>query len=98
MGKMKARAENRCNSIDLSLNGIAPLSSPPIPKTLEQLHYEDPRAETDISRSTPVRELGRNPLKRAHTKRPKRQRITPVNYIISRCLKDRRKISTNYII
>jgi hypothetical protein len=41
MGKMKTRAENRCNSIDLFLNGIAPPFSPAHTQDPEQLQNED---------------------------------------------------------
>ena len=107
---MKTRAENRCHSIDLLLNErLAQLFRLAQAKTPEQLPNEDPTAEPDVSISTPVRELGRNPRKRATPNPeglirgalvstvPKGQRVTPVNGIISRCLKDRRKILDNYI-
>ncbi len=72
MDNIKTRAENRCNSIDLLRNErIAQLFSLAHTQTSGTIIYEDPTAEPDISISTPVRELGRNLLKRDHTKGPK---------------------------
>lgn len=53
MGKMKTRVENRCNSIDLFLNGIAPLFSPAHTQTLEQLQNEDSLNEV-LNISVPI--------------------------------------------